>query len=105
MPWGGIIDRYPRERMLEPGFGWVQAMPPTIGGSLDSFGNLECSPPFTHRRRGKEYNSAAWSTASTSTAAPGATSSPKSSISCAHSRSRSRSRSTPGGWWSVTSTR
>ncbi|MDC0716685.1 protein-arginine deiminase family protein [Nannocystis bainbridge] len=54
MRWG-TIDRYPRERMLEPGFGWVQAMPPGIGGTLDSFGNLECSPPFTHSRRGKEY--------------------------------------------------
>ncbi|MBZ5715388.1 protein-arginine deiminase family protein [Nannocystis pusilla] len=55
MGWG-LIDRYPRERMLEPGFGWVEAMPPSkSGGSLDSFGNLECSPPFTHSRRGKEY--------------------------------------------------
>ncbi|MCY1071522.1 protein-arginine deiminase family protein [Nannocystis sp. RBIL2] len=55
MGWGPI-DRYPRERMLEPGFGWVQAMPPSkSGGTLDSFGNLECSPPFTHSGRGKEY--------------------------------------------------
>lgn len=54
MNWG-IIDRYPRERMLEPGFGWVQAMSPAVNGSFDSFGNLECSPPFTHSGRGKEY--------------------------------------------------
>lgn len=52
----GPIDRYPRERMLEPGFGWVQAMPPSAGGgSLDSFGNLECSPPFRHATRGRDY--------------------------------------------------
>lgn len=52
---GGKIDLYPREKMLEPGFGWVQALPPLNGSSLDSFGNLECSPPFTHRRHRKEY--------------------------------------------------
>jgi protein-arginine deiminase len=44
MSWG-TIDRYPRQELLGPDFGWVQALPPARGTSLDSFGNLEVSPP------------------------------------------------------------
>lgn len=53
--WGGDIDKYPKDKLLSPGYGFTQALPPTIGSSLDSFGNLECSPPFTHKGTGKEY--------------------------------------------------
>lgn len=50
------LDRYPRASMLAPGFGFTQAMPPSgAAGDLDSLGNLECSPPFTDRKTGKEY--------------------------------------------------
>lgn len=51
----GPIDQYPKREMLSPGFGFTQALPPTIGDSMDSFGNLECVPPFTHSVSGKEY--------------------------------------------------
>lgn len=54
MGWGDI-DKYPKDQMLSPGYGFTQALPPTRGSSLDSFGNLECSPPFTNRATGKEY--------------------------------------------------
>lgn len=54
MTWGPI-DQYPKHEMLSPGFGFTQALPPTIGDSMDSFGNLECVPPFTHSESGKEY--------------------------------------------------
>lgn len=55
MRWGPI-DRYPKEVLLAPGYGFVEAMPPSsAGNSLDSFGNLECSPPFTHKVSKREY--------------------------------------------------
>lgn len=53
--WGGDLDTYPKLHMLGPGFGLTEGLPPTKGSSLDSFGNLECSPPFFHRKSGKEY--------------------------------------------------
>lgn len=43
------IDAYPKGELLDRDYGFHQALPPTsAGNSLDSFGNLECSPPFTH---------------------------------------------------------
>ncbi|MCP4349978.1 MAG: hypothetical protein GY795_31235 [Desulfobacterales bacterium] len=51
----GNLHNYPKNEMLKPGFGFTQALPPMDGGSQDSFGNLECSPPFTHKSTGKEY--------------------------------------------------
>lgn len=45
--WGGRMDSFPLERLLGPGYGLFLALPPTLGSSLDSFGNLECSPPVT----------------------------------------------------------
>jgi protein-arginine deiminase len=51
----GTIDKFPRQELLTPGYGFTEALPPTTGTSLDSFGNLECSPPFTHAGKGKEY--------------------------------------------------
>ncbi len=53
--WASDLDRYPKSVLLGQNYGFVQALPPMIGSSLDSFGNLECSPPFTHTVRGKEY--------------------------------------------------
>ncbi|MGH9902166.1 MAG: protein-arginine deiminase family protein, partial [Pyrinomonadaceae bacterium] len=53
--WRSPLDQYPKSEMLGPGYGFTQALPPMIGTSLDSFGNLECSPPFTHSGTGKEY--------------------------------------------------
>jgi outer membrane protein OmpA-like peptidoglycan-associated protein len=52
MRWGDT-DKFPLEQLLGPGYGYVEALPPTIGNSLDSFGNLECSPPVTVG--GKQY--------------------------------------------------
>lgn len=51
----GPIDQYPRNDLLAANLGFLQALPPGIGTSLDSFGNLECSPPFTHSGTRKEY--------------------------------------------------
>lgn len=51
----GTLEHYPKNNMLGPGFGFTQALPPTGESSLDSFGNLECTPPFTHKDTGKEY--------------------------------------------------
>lgn len=51
----GDIDKFPREDLLAQNYGFVQALPPTIGDSLDSMGNLECSPPFRHSVSLKEY--------------------------------------------------
>jgi protein-arginine deiminase len=55
MGWGDI-DEFPKNELLGPGYGFVEALPSTIGNSLDSFGNLECSPPFTHKVTKREYN-------------------------------------------------
>ena len=41
--------------MLGPDYGFTQALPTTAGTSLDSFGNLECSPPFEHTGKGRDY--------------------------------------------------
>lgn len=52
---GTTLEKTPM-RLLGPDFGYAQATPP--GGnnnSLDSFGNLECTPPFTHPKRGDVY--------------------------------------------------
>ncbi|WP_020587286.1 protein-arginine deiminase family protein [Desulfobacter curvatus] len=54
MGWGPI-DGYPKNELLGPGYGFLQAAPPGMGNSLDSFGNLECSPPFTHKTTKREY--------------------------------------------------
>ncbi|MCO5168420.1 MAG: protein-arginine deiminase domain-containing protein [Planctomycetes bacterium] len=40
-------DSFPLEELLGPGVGLYVALPPALGSSLDSFGNLECSPPVT----------------------------------------------------------
>ena len=53
--WRSDLDEYPREHLLAPNYGWVEAMPQTTGSSLDSFGNLECSPPFEHSVTHKKY--------------------------------------------------
>lgn len=50
-----IIDKYPKDNMLGPGFGFTQALKPKVGSSLDSFGNLECTPPFIHSITKKDY--------------------------------------------------
>ena len=49
----GVLDRYPKNNLLGPGYGFHQTAKPGRGTSLDSFGNLECSPPVTVN--GKEY--------------------------------------------------
>ena len=51
----GKIDRFPKEDLLGPDYGFTQAGLPTTGTSLDSFGNLECSPPFKHSKTGRDY--------------------------------------------------
>lgn len=48
-------ERLPRQ-MQGPDWGYVQALPDgSAHGSLDSFGNLECTPPFRNPRTGAEY--------------------------------------------------
>lgn len=43
------IDSYPKRELLDRDYGFLEAVAPTTAAnSLDSFGNLECSPPFTH---------------------------------------------------------
>lgn len=54
MGWGPI-DTFPKQELLGPDYGFTQAANPGNGDSLDSFGNLECSPPFTHSVTGKDY--------------------------------------------------
>lgn len=49
-----MIDTYPKAELLDRDYGFLQALPPGGGTSLDSFGNLECSPPFTHSGAGGE---------------------------------------------------
>jgi protein-arginine deiminase len=51
----GTLEDYPENNMLGPGFGFTQELDPSGGSSLDSFGNLECTPPFTHKDTKKEY--------------------------------------------------
>src|SRR5207253_973421 len=46
MGWGKL-DRFSRDELFGPDFGWLQTQTPSIGSSLNSFGNLECSPPVT----------------------------------------------------------
>ncbi|NWV00858.1 PADI1 deiminase, partial [Upupa epops] len=48
----GLVD-FPIKRILGPDFGYVAKQAPEGASSLDSFGNLEVSPPVTVR--GKEY--------------------------------------------------
>lgn len=64
MGWGGddahgnplpATDRYPKEKLLGPNYGFVQVDTPITGNSLDSFGNLECSPPLKHEGTGRDY--------------------------------------------------
>ncbi len=46
----GTLDPLPEDHLLGPDFGWlVRGTPPATGwaSSLDSFGNLECTPPVT----------------------------------------------------------
>ena len=52
-PGYGNLVKYPREKLLGPDFGYFQSETPFQNGSMDSFGNLECSPPVTVA--GKEY--------------------------------------------------
>jgi protein-arginine deiminase len=54
MGWGPT-DGYPKNELLGPDYGFTQATTPTTGTSLDSFGNLECSPPFVHSGSGRHY--------------------------------------------------
>ncbi|HEX2958784.1 MAG TPA: protein-arginine deiminase family protein, partial [Chitinispirillaceae bacterium] len=49
----GVLDKYPKNNLLGPDYAFHQTTRPGIGSSLDSFGNLECSPPVTVN--GKEY--------------------------------------------------
>ncbi|MBN1603624.1 MAG: peptidoglycan-binding protein [Chitinispirillaceae bacterium] len=49
----GLLDKYPKDELLGPDYAFHQTSKPGIGTSLDSFGNLECSPPVTVN--GKEY--------------------------------------------------
>jgi len=53
------IDAFPKRELLDRDYGFVQATAPTtdsaLVSSLDSFGNLECSPPFTHKGKGREF--------------------------------------------------
>lgn len=51
--WGSHLDRFPKEKLLGKDYGWTQALPPMSGSSLDSFGNLEGSPPV--KVGAKEY--------------------------------------------------
>ncbi|NXI37310.1 PADI1 deiminase, partial [Galbula dea] len=48
----GLVD-FPIKRILGPDFGYVTRQAPEGASSLDSFGNLEVSPPVTVQ--GKEY--------------------------------------------------
>jgi protein-arginine deiminase len=56
-PFPGLraLDQYPKREILAPDYGFTQAVSRLGGTSLDSFGNLECTPPFTHRVSNKEY--------------------------------------------------
>lgn len=46
---GDHFAKYPGREMLGPDFGYYEANKPIPNSSLDSFGNLECSPPIgTH---------------------------------------------------------
>jgi len=54
MGWGQI-DKYAKDELLGPDYGFTQATAPGLGESLDSFGNLECSPPFKHGGTGRDY--------------------------------------------------
>ena len=50
----GQLHRYPKRHMLGPNFGYAVPKVPTISCStLDSFGNLECTPPVSVN--GREY--------------------------------------------------
>lgn len=40
-----LFGQYPGRRLLGADFGYYETNSPGAGGSLDSFGNLECSPP------------------------------------------------------------
>jgi hypothetical protein len=48
-------QHYVRNVMLGADHGLVQGGPTVPAETWDSFGNLECSPPFTHRRTGRRY--------------------------------------------------
>ncbi len=44
----GTLDPLPEDHMLGPDFGWLtRGTPSGWASSLDSFGNLECTPPIT----------------------------------------------------------
>ncbi|MBM4330029.1 MAG: hypothetical protein FJ117_02195 [Deltaproteobacteria bacterium] len=48
----GQLHAYPKRNLLGAGYGYTEAKPPTPSAdSLDSFGNLECSPPVTANSR------------------------------------------------------
>jgi hypothetical protein len=44
---GGRLDRYPWRQLVGPNYGYTEPKSPGAADSLDSFGNLECSPPVT----------------------------------------------------------
>jgi protein-arginine deiminase len=49
-------EHYVRDEMLGADHGLVQGGPSVpLRPTMDSFGNLECSPPFTHRGTGRNY--------------------------------------------------
>jgi hypothetical protein len=51
---GGHTEHYPLRELLGPGHGWWSATTRPFN-SPDSFGNLECTPPFQHRTTGRNY--------------------------------------------------
>ncbi|KRB04234.1 protein-arginine deiminase family protein [Lysobacter sp. Root690] len=44
---GGATEHFPLKKLLSPEMGYTTATVPAGSDSLDSFGNLECSPPVT----------------------------------------------------------
>lgn len=52
----GELDPQVKERLLGKNYGYYEALRPIVGvSSLDSFGNLECVPPFVHPRTRRDY--------------------------------------------------
>lgn len=52
---GSTLDLQIKTRLLGKNYGFYQALTPLPGSSLDSFGNLECVPPFRHPVTGVDY--------------------------------------------------
>lgn len=41
-----LFGKYPGKRLLGPDYGYIEPNTPSVSNTLDSFGNLECSPPI-----------------------------------------------------------